>query len=412
MDVVHIADAAHHFGRDDRRDRGRVFRQRALAAARRDDIVEQQHAHLVAGDGVVLPVRAADHDADAVGVRIRAEDEVAADLLGEVNGQIEALRIFRVRALDGRERAVEHHLLLDGDDLRHAQTVQRLGHEVPARAVKRRVDDLEPVGHAADNVRVDRLAQDVGQKRFVRLRAHELHKTLTHRVVKVHALDIVEDVQPLHVPGDGGGVLRRELRPVGPVDLVAVILFRVVAGRDVQSGRGAVVLDGKRQLRRRTQGVENAHVDAVGRHDGCGLVRKALTVDAAVKANGDAARARALALGLDDLRERLRGVADDMNVHAAAAERHLAAQAGRAELERGEKAALDLFFVVADGVEFFPFRIGERGAVKPALVFFHIITHCRLLPSAPQRSLPEVPAHRQAASQEPEFPLRNRTYLT
>ena len=290
--------------------------------------------------------------------------------------------------------------------------MQRLRHEVPARTVKRRVDDLEPVGHAADNVRVDRLAQNVGQKRLVRLRAHELHKALTHRVVKVHALDIVEDVQPLHVFGDGGSVLRRELRPVGPVDLVAVILFRVVAGRDVQAGRGAVVLDGERQLRRRAQGVENAHMDAVGRHDARRLVGKALTVDAAVEADGDAARTRALALGLDDLRERLRGVADDVNVHAAAAERHLAAQTGCAELERGEKAAFDLFFVVADGVEFFPLRIGERGAVEPALVFFHVITHCRLLPSAPQRSLPEVPAHRQAASQEPEFPLRNRTYLT
>ena len=361
---------------------------------------------------MVLPVRTANHDANAVGVRVCAEDKVAADLLGEVDGQIEALRIFLVRALDSRERAVEHHLLLDGNDLRHAQAVQRLGHEVPARAVKRRVDDLEPVCHAADDVRVDRLAQDVGQKRLVRLRAHELHKTLMHRVVKVHTLNIIEDVQPLHVLGDGGGVLRRELRPVGPVDLVAVILFRIVAGRDVQAGRGAVVLDGERQLRRRAQGVENAHVDAVGRHDARRLVGKALTVDAAVEADGDAARTRALALGFDDLRERLRGVADDMNVHAAAAERHLAAQAGRAELERGEKAALDLFFVVADGVEFFPLRIGERGAVEPALVFFHIITHCRLLPSAPQRSLPEVPAHRQASSQEPEFPLRNRTYLT
>ena len=185
-----------------------------------------------------------------------------------------------------------------------------------------------------------------------------------------------------------------------------------MAGRDVQAGRGAVVLDGERQLRRRAQGVENAHVDAVGRHDARRLVGKALTVDAAVEADGDAARTRALALGLDDLRERLRGVADDVNVHAAAAERHLAAQTGCAELERGEKAALDLFFVVADGVELFPLRIGERGTIEPALVFFHIITHCRLLPSAPQRSLPEVPAHRQAASQEPEFPLRNRTYLT
>ena len=39
-------------------------------------------------------------------------------------------------------------------------------------------------------------------------------------------------------------------------------------------------------------------------------------------------------------------------------------------LERGEKAALDLFFVVADGVEFFPLRIGERGAVEPAPVSY------------------------------------------
>ena len=412
MDIVHIADPPHHLGRDDRRERGRVFRQRSLADVRRDDIVQQQHAHLVAGDGVVLPVRTAHHDADTVGVRIGAEDEVAADLLGEVDGQIEALRVFRVRALDGRERAVEHHLLLDGDDLRHAQPVQRLGHKVPACAVKRRVDDLEAVGHAADDVRVDRLTQDVCEEGLVRLRAHELHQSLTHRIVKVHALDVVEDVQPLHVLGNCGGVLRRQLRTVGPVDLVAVIFLRVVAGRDVQSGRRAVVLDGERQLRRRAQGVKNTHMDAVGRHDGRGLVRKALTVDAAVKADGDAARARTRALGLDDLRERLRGVTDDVDIHAAAAERHLTAQAGRAELERGEKAALDLFFIIADGIELFPLRIGERGTVEPTLVFFHVITHRLLLPSAPRRSPPGVPAHRQAAFPGPEFPLRNRTYPT
>ena len=207
-------------------------------------------------------------------------------------------------------------------------------------------------------------------------------------------------------------MLRRQLCAVGPVNLVAVIFLRVVAGRDIQSGRRAVVLDGERQLRRRAQGVKNTHVDAVGRHDGRGLMRKALTVDAAVKADGDAARARTRALGLDDLRERLRCVADDVDVHAAAAERHLTAQAGRAELERGEKAALDLFFIIADGIELFPLRIGERGAVEPTLVFFHVITHRLLLPSAPRRSLPGVPAHRQAAFPGPEFPLRNRTYPT
>ena len=278
--------------------------------------------------------------------------------------------------------------------------------------MKRRVDDLEAVGHAADDVRVDRLTQDVCEEGLVRLRAHELHQSLTHRIVKVHALDVVEDVQPLHVLGNCGGVLRRQLRTVGPVDLVAVIFLRVVAGRDVQSGRRSVVLDGERQLRRRAQGVKNTHVDAVGRHDGRGLVRKALAVDAAVKADGDAARARTRALGLDDLRECLRGVADDVDVHAAAAERHLTAQAGRAELERGEKAALDLFFIIADGIELFPLRIGERGTVEPTLVFFHVITHRLLLPSAPRRSPPGVPAHRQAAFPGPEFPLRNRTYPT
>ena len=64
--------------------------------------------------------------------------------------------------------------------------------------------------------------------------------------------------------GDGVGVLGRQLGAVGPVDLIAVVLLGVVAGGDVDARLTAVLPHGEAQLRRGPQGLEDAHMDAVG----------------------------------------------------------------------------------------------------------------------------------------------------
>ena len=88
-----------------------------------------------------------DHNADAVGIRIGADDEVAADLLGKVDGQIKTLGILRVRAYHRREGAVHDHLLRDRGYVLDAQALEGFGDKLVARAVEGCVDDFELVGN-------------------------------------------------------------------------------------------------------------------------------------------------------------------------------------------------------------------------------------------------------------------------
>ena len=256
----------------------------------------------------------------------------------------------------------------------HAEAMERFGHETPAAAVERRIDDLEVIGHTADGGGIDGHGHDLLEEGLVGLLAEILDQPLLERGIEAHALNVLEDVQLRHIIGDRRGMLRGQLRAVGPVDLIAVVFLGVVARGDVDARLRAVVQHGVGQLRRGTQSVEHADVDAVGGHDGGGLMREDLAVDAAVIADDDALLAGLGSLGLDDLGERLRGVADDMDVHAAQADGHLTAQTGSAELQRREKAAFDLLGVVLNGLELLPFRGAEGGAVQPALILF-LITH-------------------------------------
>ena len=111
VEAVRLRHGARHLGRDDSLERGGIRGQLARALHRTDQIVEQQHARLVAGDRLELALLVAHHDTDAVAVGVGAEDEVDVVLLGEVNGEVEALGILGVRGHDGREIAVDDHLL-------------------------------------------------------------------------------------------------------------------------------------------------------------------------------------------------------------------------------------------------------------------------------------------------------------
>ena len=177
-----------------------------------------------------------------------------------------------------------------------------------------------------------------------------------------------------------------------------------MAGGYVDARRGAVVQHGEGELRRGAQRVEDAHADAVGGHDACGLTSKALAVQAAVVADHDALLAGLLALGLDDRGKGLGGPADDVDVHAVETGGHYAAQSGGAELQRREKAALYLFIVLGDGGKLLPLLLAERGTVQPVLIFF-LIAPLHLLPL-----LQVCSWHPRASSQARICPHPPRSY--
>ena len=207
----------------------------------------------------------------------------------------------------------------------HAKPVQRFRNELPAAAVERRIYHAEIVGDLRDDIAVDGLRLDIFEERLVSLLAHPLDEALFDSLVKVHAVRSAEDIGVFHAAGDLGSVLGRELRAVRPVDLIAVVLLGVVAGRDVDAGLRAVMPDGKAQLRRGPQRFKNAHMHAVRGHDRGGFAGKRHAVVAAVVADAHAALHRFRALGRDQLGKRLRRVTDDVDVHAVRAETHNAA---------------------------------------------------------------------------------------
>ena len=370
-DPVALGHDPRHVGRHERLERHCVRREGPRAALGPDQIVQQQHARLVARELDVLPVPPAHLDRHAVGVGVGAEDEVGPHLLGQLHGQREALGVLGVGGGDGGEGPVDHHLLRHTVQPPDAQLMQDVGDLLIPGPVEGGVDHGEPVGDLGDRRAVVDLVEDAAEEGVVGLLADRRDQPGGAGVLIGHGLHVAEDVEPLHPVGDGGGVLGRELRAVGPVDLVAVVLRRVVAGGDVQPRDAPVVAHGEGQLRRGAHGVEQPHGDAVGGHDAGGLPREAGGIDAAVVADGHAAAGGVRPLGEDHLGEGLGGVADDVDVHAARAEADDAAQPGGAELEEGEEAVLDLLLI--EGGEGGVLLVGEGRALAPGAVSFTIV---------------------------------------
>ena len=250
----------------------------------------------------------------------------------------------------------------------HAQTAQGLGDELVAGAVEGGVNHLEGVGHLLHCGLVVDLPHDVGEELLVGLSPHDGDQALLHRLVVVHALDGGEEVQLLHLLGDGLGVVGGELGAVLPVDLVAVIFLGVVAGSNVYAGDAAILPDGEGQLGGGAEGLEDTYGDAVARHDAGGLTGELLGVVAAVEAHRHAALHRLGALGQNDLGEGLGGVADDVDVHLVQADAHGAAQAGGAELQRGKEPALNLLLVAGNRAQLLLFRLAERRTAEPLFI--------------------------------------------
>ncbi len=166
---------------------------------------------------------------------------------------------------------------------------------------------------------------------FIGLLPQEGDQALVQGLLVVHGTHAVKHVQLLHLLGDGGGVLGG-LGPVGPIHLVAIILARVVAGGDVDARSAAQFPDREGQLWRGTQGIKQAHVDAVARHHPGGRLGEFL-------GSGPGSRSRWPPLGgglrplrQDHLGKGLGGVADHMNIHPPQAHAHHPTEAGGAEL--------------------------------------------------------------------------------
>ena len=194
--------------------------------------------------------------------------------------------------------------------------------------MKRSVDNLHVLVFGA-GLRAEGQREDVRDVGVVHRLAHKLDLTAALSSFELHLrrlrhlVDLVDDLL----------IDRRcDLRSVGPVDLVAVIFLRIMRGRDHHAGDGSHPADRVAQFRRRTEIVEDEHMQAVGaEYVRCDL-GELLGVVAAVIGNADA-DVVAGRLFKNIVGQPLGRHADSIFVHPVGSDSHDASESSGAELQ-------------------------------------------------------------------------------
>ena len=297
--------------------------------------VEQEQAHLVAGEQSVFPGMR-DGDADAVGVRVGSQEQVGLHPVAVLEPEFQRLANLGVWVRAGREVAVLDALLFDGRGLSDADALEHSGHALQADAVERGIDDAERRAVLARGY-LERLLEVTVKNPL----GNPLNETLLQGPVERHRLDAIEAVDEVDGRLDGLRRLDGNLAAVGAVDLVAVVRRRVVRRGDVDAGRTIQLADGETQRGRGLDAIEQIGSDAVaGEHLG-DAAHKLLGTVTGVTTKCDR---RVLKGAIQVIRQALRSLADSIDVQMVGAEPELAAQAAGAERQLAEERIDNLNF--------------------------------------------------------------------
>ena len=68
-------------------------------------------------------------------------------------------------------------------------------------------------------------------------------------------------------------------------------------------------------------------------------------------------------------------MADDMDIHVVKPGFHRSAQACSSKFKGCKETVLDFVFIIGNRIELAPLFFSKGRAVKPSLVFFHVICH-------------------------------------
>ena len=278
LHAVLLANRHSHLGGHDGLDGdGRQFALLRLAVAAH--IVQQQHAHVVAGnqrDGIALPHTRA--DAVAVGVGGDAHIRPGGD--GLFNRQLHRLADFGVRVRAGREMAVGHFLLRDDIHVDIAHALQHFAHRHIARAVERAVDDVQALVGGGDAQAVNHLV--IALNGFV-------VDVADHAVIEVLLEARQGGLERLFGADEGidaVGGFNRNLAAIRAIDLIAVEFRGIMACRHHHARAGVQVAHSVGQHGGRHERAVEVDADAHFRQRRGGQLGKIAAMDAAVAADG------------------------------------------------------------------------------------------------------------------------------
>ena len=124
-----------------------------------------------------------------------------------------------------------------------AELFQNSRHRDKTGSVERRVDNLDILRHLLDDIRMNDLLLERLHVRVIDFLPEILKKTSLDSFLLGNRLHIVIIRHRVDLGDDSVVVRRRHLSAVLPVCLVAVILGRIMARRDLYTGLAAKVTD-------------------------------------------------------------------------------------------------------------------------------------------------------------------------
>ena len=286
-------------------------------------VVEEEDAHLVAGDEPVAPLAVGHRCAHAVAVRVRAQEQVRLHLTAQGQTPLHGLPDLRVGVGAGGEAAIRGLLLRHHGQLCHAHLLQQLFHALQAGAVEGGVHQPQPAHVAAGPQGQHRVHEGVQA-----VLADGADQALGGGRVVIRQLHAVKAVGFLHGGQDPLRRLGGNLTAVRAVDLVAVVLGGVVTGGDAHAGPAAQIPYRPAQGRGGLQTGVEVGGDAVGRQHPGRLPGKEGPLQPAVVGDG---HAPGQAGGVEVVGQALGGPADGVDVHAVGPRPQHAPQAAGAE---------------------------------------------------------------------------------
>ena len=216
-----------------------------------------------------------------------------------------------------------------------------------ARAVKRCIHDRDLILHAVNRALIDYLCLDLCNIFVVDRCTDDLVESFCLCLLCSHRLNGGK-IGDRHNFLSHALVMRRcKLCAVLPVNLVAVVLRRVVAGGDVDAGDAAKLADGKGKLRRRAQRLEPVRLDAICRQCQRCFLGKFRGHMTGVKCDRHAFCRAAL---LDDvICQSLGRTADGVDIHPVNTCTDDAAQSCRTKLQIHIETLFNLIFIALNG---------------------------------------------------------------
>ena len=194
LEAVRLGDSVDHDRRHDRGDGHLALHSVVAFRLLREagNVVEQKHASLVSGEQqVIIPVLY--RDADAIGVGVRCDEQVGMNLFGKVDALLQGLADLRVRIRTCGEVPIGLGLLRNDRNVGDSHALEDARNALEARAVERRVHELERCRPTVLGTR-DRARFDGVDVTVENVFANPLDKTLRDSFVEVADLHASERI--------------------------------------------------------------------------------------------------------------------------------------------------------------------------------------------------------------------------